>query len=238
MANVLCLVPARGGSKGIPAKNLRMLGDRPLLSYALEPAREAGIKRVVLSTDSHAIADLGRSIGLEVPFMRPAELATDEAPMLPVVQHAVRAMDEEGFSADIVVLLQPTSPFRRAEHVRAALDLLESARCDSVVSVVEVPRHFSPQYVMKVEEGRLISYLPEGQRLVRRQDALPAYSRDGTVYAIRRQVIMELNSLYGEDCRPLIIPSDESINLDTAEDWALAESRLAERTRDSQGALE
>lgn len=225
--SVLGVVPARAGSKGIPGKNLRLLQGRSLLSYVAEAAREAGVERLVLSTDSPEIAELGREVGLEVPFIRPSHLATDEAPMVPVLQHAVASSEQDGMRADIVVLLQPTSPLRRASHITAAIDLLESTGADSVASVIEIPRHYSPEYAMKIENGRLINFLPTGRDLVRRQDAAPAYSRDGTVYAVWRDVLMEQGSIYGEDCRPLLLDARESVNLDTEEDWLLAEAHLA-----------
>jgi len=227
---VLGLIPAREGSKGIPGKNTRLLGGKPLLQYALEAAKASGVvDRIVVSTDSAQIADLAKSLGAEVPFTRPGELATDEAPMLPVVQHAVGELEASGWRPDVIVVLQPTAPLRRAEHVRRALELLNETGADSVVSVVEVPRHYSPQYVMKIADGRLANYLPEGEALTRRQDVEAAYSRDGTVYVVRRDVLMNGNTIYGDDCRPLVLDATESVNLDTTEDWERAERMLAGR---------
>ena len=227
MGHVLALVPARGGSKGLPGKNTRLLAGRPLVAYAAEAARQSGVvDRTVLSTDSQAIADLGLAAGLDVPFMRPSELAGDEAPMLPVVEHAVALLETAGWPVEIVALLQPTSPLRRAEHVRRAVELLRESRADSVVSVVEVPRHLSPDYVMRVDDGRLVPFLPEGARVTRRQDVRPAYVRDGTVYVMWRRTLRDQRSLYGADCRPMVLPADESLSIDTAEDWADAERRI------------
>jgi CMP-N-acetylneuraminic acid synthetase len=224
---VLGLVPARGGSKGVPDKNLRPLAGRSLLAYAADAARESGVvDRLVLSTDSEAIAEAGRACGLDVPFLRPAALAADDTPMLPVVQHAVDALAGSGWRAEIVVLLQPTSPLRRAAHVRDAVALLQRTNADSVVTVVEVPRHLSPDYVMRIESGMLVPFLPDGARVTRRQDARPAYSRDGTVYACWRSTIERFGTIYGERCQPLVIDATESLSIDTLEDWAEAERRL------------
>jgi CMP-N,N'-diacetyllegionaminic acid synthase len=225
---VLGVVPARGGSKGIPRKNLRTLAGRPLLAYVMDAVRDSRcVDRLVLTTDSPEIAELGRRLGYEVPFLRPAELATDEAPMQPTVEHAVAQIEAKGWRLDIVVVLQPTAPLRRGEHIRHALEILERTAASSVVSVTEIPKHCAPQYAMRIDEGRLIPYLPEGRRIARRQDVEPAFSRDGTVYAVRRDVLMREHDLYGSDCRPLILNASESLNLDAPDDWTAAEARLA-----------
>ena len=228
MEKVLGLVPARGGSKGLPGKNIRLLAGRPLLDYTARAARESGVlDRIVLSTDSEEIADAGRRAGLEVPFMRPASLAQDDTPMLPVVQHAIAALGHEGWEPDIIVLLQPTSPLRRAAHVRDAVTLLRETRADAVVTVVELPRHLSPDYVMAIENGRLRPFLPDGARITRRQDARPAYARDGTVYACWRATIERFGGIYGDDCRPLLVDPSESLSIDSPADWEHAERTLA-----------
>ena len=229
---VLGLVPARGGSKGVPGKNLRLLAGRPLIAHAAAAARESGIvDRLVLSTDSDEIADAGRACGLEVPFLRPAELAADDTPMLPVVRHAVDALAGSGWDPEVVVLLQPTSPLRRGSHIRDAVGLLRSTGADSVVTVVEVPRHLSPDYVMRIDAGILVPFLREGARVTRRQDARLAYSRDGTVYACWRGTLDRFGTLYGERCHPLVIDAAESLSIDTPDDWAEAERRIAQSCR-------
>jgi CMP-N,N'-diacetyllegionaminic acid synthase len=228
--NVLGLIPARGGSKGVPGKNLRPLAGRPLLEYAARAAADSGVlTRVVLSTDSHDIADAGRRAGLEVPFTRPGELAQDDTPMLPVVQHAVDTLASAGWIPDVIVLLQPTSPLRRPEHIRNAVALLQRTGADSVVTVVEIPRHLSPDYVMRIEGDVLRPFLPEGARLARRQDARPAYSRDGTVYAFRRETLKRFGNIYGDTCRPLVLDAADSLSIDSLADWDAAERMLAGR---------
>jgi len=228
---VLAIVPARSGSKGVPGKNVRPLAGRTLLDYTAEAARQSGVvDRMVLSTDAEDVAEAGRRAGLEVPFLRPPELARDDTPMLPVLQHTLDTLERDGWVPTFVVLLQPTSPLRRAEHVRHALTLLQQSGADSLVTVVEVPRHFSPDYVMRIENGVLRPFLPEGAAVTRRQDARAAYSRDGTVYAFRRDTLSRYNSIYGPDCRPLVIDAEESLSIDTPRDWADAERLLAERS--------
>ncbi|MGE0592535.1 MAG: NTP transferase domain-containing protein [Vicinamibacterales bacterium] len=227
---VLGLVPARGGSKGVPGKNVRPLAGHPLLEYVARAAQASGvIERLVLSTDDEAVADVGRQVGMDVPFMRPAALAADDTPMLPVIQHALQVLDAEGWRADLVVLLQPTSPLRRPEHIHEAVRQLRATGADAVVTVVPLPRHLSPDYVMRIEDGRLQPFLPEGARLTRRQDARPAYARDGTVYACWRTTLERFGSIYGADCRPLLVDPDDSLSIDTPSDWAEAARRLTAR---------
>lgn len=225
---VLALVPARGGSKGIPDKNIRPLAGRTLLDYVVDAAvRSAVIDRIVLSTDSERIAAEGRRAGLEVPFMRPSDLARDETPMLPVVEHALETLERQGFRPEIIVLLQPTSPLRTSRHIGRAVEQLRESGADSVVSVVELPKHLSPDYVMRIDNDRLVPFLPEGERVTRRQDARPAFVRDGTVYAFWRRTLYETHSIYGRVCRPFVLPARESLTIDTPEDWAEAERRLS-----------
>jgi CMP-N-acetylneuraminic acid synthetase len=214
----------------VPGKNIRPLAGRPLLDYTVAAAQASGVvDRLVLSTDDAAIADAGRRAGLEVPFLRPAALATDETPMLPVITHAVDALAAGGWLADVIVLLQPTSPLRQGAHISAAVDLLRSTGADSVVSVVEVPRHLSPDYVMRIDEGVLRPFLAEGARVTRRQDVRPAYSRDGTVYAFQRATLERFGTIYGERCLPIIVDAADSLSIDTLADWDEAERRLAVR---------
>jgi len=224
---VLGLIPARGGSKGVPGKNVRPLAGHTLLDYTARAARESGVvSRMILSTDSREIAEAGRGAGLEVPFMRPAVLAADDTPMAPVIQHALDELSKCGWSPEIVVLLQPTSPLRRPDHIRDAVRMLRETGADSVVTVVEVPRHLSPDYVMRIDAGRLKPFLPDGARVTRRQDARPAYSRDGTVYAFRRETFEASGGIYGDDCRPLLIDAGDSLSIDSPGDWDEAERRL------------
>jgi CMP-N-acetylneuraminic acid synthetase len=227
---VLGIVPARGGSKGVPDKNVRPLAGRTLLEYTAAAARESRVfNRVILSTDSEAIAEAGRRAGLEVPFLRPAALAGDETPMLPVLLHALEALEADRWMADYVVLLQPTSPLRRASHIRDAVTMLRESGADSVVSVVALPQHLSPDYVMRIDAGLLRPFLPDGLRVARRQDARRAYAREGTVYAFRRTTLDRFGNIYGDECRPLVIDPGQSLSIDSPADWDAAERILAGR---------
>jgi CMP-N,N'-diacetyllegionaminic acid synthase len=228
---LLGIIPARGGSKGIPGKNIKLLADKPLLAYTIETAHQAGIcSRLILTTDSEAIANVGREWDVEVPFIRPPELARDDTAMLPVMQHAVTEMRKRGFSPDAIVILQPTAPFRHAQDLKASFDLLQSDRSiDSVVSVEPVPEHYSPYFVMKIEENRLLPFLEGGLKITRRQDAPKAYSRSGDFYFTRIVTLMEGNSIYGQNCRPYIVTHSNRVNLDTLEDWKEAERVMTGR---------
>lgn len=233
MTNILGIIPARDGSKGIPGKNIRILGGKPLIYYAANAARQSRlVDRLILTTDSAAIAEVGRSLGIEVPFLRPAHLAQDDTPMFPVIEHAVQFVENGGWQADIILLLQPTAPLRKAEHLNEAVRILNDTKCDAVASVVEVPQHYAPDFVLRLEEGKLKPFLEGGERVTRRQDTRPAYSRDGTIYAFRRDVFIHKRSIYGDDCRPLVIPRDQSCNLDTMEDWEEVEKKIADRTQE------
>lgn len=232
MASVLGVIPARGGSKTVPRKNLRPLGGRPLIAWTFQAAREsARLGRTICTTDDEEIAALARQAGIEVPFLRPAELARDDTPTLPVVQHAVGALEQGGYRPEVVVLLQPTSPLRRAAHIDAAVDLLEATGADSVVSVVQVPHNFNPVSLLRVEAGRLVPYLPgEGVRVLRRQDKPEVWARNGAaVYVTRRDVLMQGDSFFGRDCRPLVMSREESVDIDDEMDLVMAEALLAHR---------
>lgn len=233
--NVLGLITARGGSKSIPRKNIAPLAGRPLLAYTADAARGCPrITRVVLSTDDEQIAQVGREYGVEVPFMRPAELATDTATSLGVARHAVEWLaDQDGWQTDILVLLQPTSPLRTARHLTEALDALIAAGADTVVSVIEVPHHFSPYKLMKLQDGRLSSFWDQPLPSVRRQDVPPLYARNGpAILATTGATLMERDTFYGDHIVPYLMNEVDSVDIDTPFDLKLAEWLIRER-RDS-----
>jgi CMP-N-acetylneuraminic acid synthetase len=224
--DVLGVVPARGGSKGIPNKNLTPVGGRPLLAYTADAVlASTRLTRTVVSTDDPAIAKVARGLGLEVPFMRPAALAGDEVLMLPVIQHALQMVRSAGFHPHAVVVLQPTSPLRRAEHIDAAIALLEDSGSNSVVSVVEVPHQFNPASVMRLEADRLRPFLGEPS-VTRRQDKPRVLARNGPAVLAIRAATVDSGSLYGDDCRGLLMGPEESLDIDTPWDLMLAECML------------
>jgi CMP-N,N'-diacetyllegionaminic acid synthase len=225
---VLGLIPARGGSKGVPGKNTRLLCGKPLLQYTVEAALEARLlSRLVLSTESEEIAGVGRSCGLDVPFMRPQELAEDNTPMLPVVQHAVRWMENQGERFDAVCLLQPTNPLRRSEDIDACIELLDTTGADAVVTIKAVPAEHNPHWVY-FQNGSSFLRLSTGEDapVSRRQDLPPAFHREGSVYVTRRDVLMETNSLYGKKLAGLLVDAESTVNIDSLQDWTRAEELL------------
>jgi CMP-N-acetylneuraminic acid synthetase len=224
----LGVIPARGGSKGIPRKNIRLLAGKPLLQYTADAARAAKrLTRVILSTEDPEIAEVGRRYGLDVPFLRPADLAQDDTPSLPVLQHAVRVLEEAGERYDAVCLLQPTAPFRRTEDIDGCIDLLIKTGADSVVTVLPVPAEHNPHWVyFRDDQGFLRLSTGEDAPIPRRQLLPPAFHREGSVYVTRRDVLMERNSLYGSKVAGFLIEASRSVNLDTLEDWARAEAAL------------
>lgn len=220
---VLGLIPARGGSKGIPRKNIRPLGGKPLLQWTAEAALGANLlTRVVLSTEDEEIAAVGRSCGLDVPFMRPMELARDETPTLPVVQHALHALEASGDTFDAVCLLQPTSPFRLADDIDGCIALLGSSTADSVVTVLPVPAEHNPHWVyFGVPNGELRLSTGESQPIPRRQSLPPAWHREGSVYVTRTAVVLD-GSLYGARVVGYPIDASKSVNIDDMDDFARA----------------
>jgi CMP-N-acetylneuraminic acid synthetase len=226
---VLGLVPARGGSQGIPRKNARFLAGRPLLAYTADAAGKARrLSRVILSTEEPEIAEIGRRCGLEVPFLRPAELARDETPMLPVVQHALRWLEERGDRFDAVCVLQPTSPFRSSGDIDACIAMLEDKNADAVVTVLPIPLEYNPHWAyFQCGDGCIHVSTGEFAPIGRRQDLPPAFHREGSVYVTRRDVVLEQNSLYGRTLLGHTVDPSRSINLDTPEDWSRAEALLA-----------
>lgn len=231
---ILGLIPARGGSKGIPGKNLRLLGGKSLVALAVESAlKSCMVTRLVLSTDSEPIADEGRKAGAEVPFLRPADLALDETPTAPVVIHALRWLEENrGYQPDILILLQPTAPLRQAKHIDGALDLLISAEARCVVSVAEVPGHYNLFWQFLIKDGGLCPFMGPLKVPSRRQDLPPTYTRNGAIYAAWTDYWLAGQLPHAPGCLPFIMPYEGSVNIDSPEDLALAEFLLAQQRKE------
>ena len=225
---VLGIVTARGGSKGIPRKNLTLLAGKPLLQWTADAALASKrLDRVVLSTDDPEIAKAGIEYGLDVPFMRPAELARDDTPSIPVVQDVVKRLAEQGEHYDAIFLLQPTNPLRRPEDIDGAIDLLEQTGADSVIAFVDVGEKHPARMKIVSSEGQVIdpefSEQFEGQR---RQDLPKLFLREGSVYLTRVSVLLEQSSLKGKDCRAWIIPPERACAIDVPWDLFLVEQML------------
>lgn len=226
---VLGLITARGGSKGVPRKNIRPLCGKPLLAYTAEAALKAKtLTRVILSTEDEEIAEVGEQCGLEVPFLRPMELAGDATPSLSVVLHALSVLEKPGETFDAVCLLQPTNPLRRAADIDACVLLLIESKADAVVSVLPVPHEYNPHWVFWKDEANKMSLALGGDEPVaRRQDLPAAFHRDGTIYVTRRETLINRQSLYGENTQGYEIQPQFSANIDTETDWETIENRIS-----------
>jgi len=229
--SIVAVIPARGGSKGIPRKNLVRITGRPLIAYSIDAARNAAsVDRVLISTDDSEIADVARELGAEVPFMRPPELADDTAPMLGVLRHALAWLDSQGVAVEALVLLQPTSPLRTACHIEDAIALFRSAHASSVVSVVEVPHRFNPVSLMKLSaQGMLTLFLDDQVAATRRQDKPKVYARNGPAVLVCHPDTLRAGELYGDSCRPYLMSDEDSPDIDTPRDLIVAERALLDR---------
>jgi len=212
----------------VPRKNIKLLAGKPLLAYTAAAALAARrLSRVILSTDDEEIAETGRACGVEVPFLRPAELASDKSPTLPVVVHALRFLEEQGDQFDAVCLLQPTNPLRRAADIDTCIELMESSDADAVISVLAVPAEHNPHWVyFRQPDGSLRLSTGEASPPPRRQDLPPAFHRDGSVYVTRSDVVMSQNSLYGARVIGYEMDPARSLNIDTSDDWERAETLI------------
>ena len=232
--SVLGLVPARGGSKGIPGKNIRMLAGKPLLAYTAEAARNSNLlSRTILSTEDARIARIGAEVGLEVPFLRPAELALDSTPMSDVVLQAIEWFRGQGERYEAVCLLQPTSPLRSAATIDRCISAFFERKADTMISVRPVPHEYNPHWVLfETAEGMLERSI-RSQEVPCRQQLPEAYHCDGSVYVVRTDVVVETHSLYGKRTMGVTSPQNEACDLDTEEQWNALEQSLKSEVNES-----
>lgn len=229
MMNILGIIPARGGSKGIPRKNLYPLAGQPLIWYTFQAVRTSTVlTRTILTTEDQEIAEYAVQQGIAVPFLRPVDLAQDDTSSLAVIEHALHALADD-FVPDVVVLLQPTTPLRQGLHIDEAVRLLVEQDAEAVVSVTPIPAHYHPYWAFALNEAHVMQPFDDRggpQRYPRRQLLPPVYSRNGAVYAARRQLIQEQHTLYGSRPLAYIMPPDVSVNIDSLEDLQAAERSL------------
>ena len=221
--HALAVIPARGGSASIPRKNIRPLAGRPLLSYAIEALQGAArVDRIVVSTEDSEIAQVARQWGAEVPFRRPQELATDEAPSLPVLLHAANVLATQGYEPEWVALVQPTSPFLRSETIDRALEecFLHGHRLLKTITAV----HEHPYWMCTLTGRHLVPFLPKKGR-PRRQDLPPVFRLNGAVTVVHRE-LLSAGGLDGVPEAYWIMDALESMDIDTELDWELAEWRM------------
>jgi len=224
IVKILALIPARGGSKRVPGKNLRRLGGKPLIVWSIEVVKGVpDICDIVVSTDSQDIASVARDYGALVPWLRPAELATDTASSVDVALHALDWYEHEKGAVDGLLLLQPTSPFRSRESVKSGLEIFQRNGLRPVVAVALAASH--PMWCFKVEGMTMTPFLEEAALGLRSQELPPAYVVSGAFYLIAPTDLRRGLSFYSDEMAPLIINSPaESIDIDTEWDWKIAEA--------------
>ncbi len=212
---ILGIIPARGGSKGIPKKNIKLLNGKPLIAYTIEAALASNIDRVVVSTDCKEIASISREYSAEV-MMRPSHLAEDKTPTLPVLQDVVSRLEEK---FDAVMTLQPTSPLRTSKHINEAIELFKSdKKANSLVSVVEVPHNYMPEKLMSFD-GK---YLTGNREVKRRQEISTMYARNGAaIYITKTEKLGEY--IFGGKILPYFMSKIKSFDIDDIEDWKIVE---------------
>jgi CMP-N-acetylneuraminic acid synthetase len=226
----LAIIPARGGSKRIPKKNLANVGGKSLLGWAIRAAKTAQkVTHVVVSTDDAEIAEASRAMGIDVPWLRPATLSTDTTPTLEVLLHALKwSVEKLNPAPEFAVLLEPTAPLRKPEHIDEAISLLMNSDADCVAAVSVLPHIFHPEEILVIEHGTLQPYLPERTMDSRqlRNDQGSAYVLNGLVYAFRVQSVLSGDGLFGRKTIPMITRWEDFLDIDTPEDLELANFKM------------
>lgn len=233
MPRIVALIPARGGSKGVPRKNIRPLAGKPLIAYAIGTARASRlIERVVVSTDDAEIADVARRYGAEVPFMRPWELAQDDSPEWLTWRHAVRMLtgSEGDAKIDAFVCVSPTSPLRAVEDVDACIRLLLDGDADLVMTVRPAERNPYFNMVVLDEAGWARVVLRPERPIHRRQDAPPVYDITTVAYAFRPEFVLRAESEWEGRVKAVVVPPERALDIDTELDFRFAEFLLRERS--------
>lgn len=228
--SILVVVPARGGSKGIKLKNIRPLAGKPLIAYTAEIVSLLKfVDRAVVSTDNEKIADIARQYGLSVPFLRPPELSGDIVSDLDVLVHALLTIEKaDSREYDVVLMLQPTCPLRRTQHVEDALRKLLEGDYDSVWTLSPTDSKAHPLKQLVIQDNLIEYYDPQGAYIVARQQLKPVYQVNGAAYAITRQCLLEKKSKKGDRCSAIII-EEYLANIDTEQDIAFAEFLLQQK---------
>lgn len=224
---ILGIITARGGSKGVPGKNIKMLGELPLLGYTALAAKNAKkLTKVIISTDCLEIKKVAESFGIDAPFLRPDHLATDTAASIDVVMHALQFLEEKGEFYDAICLLQPTSPFRKYGFIDEAIQKFISNDSDALVSVLPVPHEFNPHWVFESNENGFLTIATGEHEIIKRRQELPeAYFRDGSIYLTKTNVVKK-GSFFGNTLGYIENNPNFYVNIDTEKDWEKAENIL------------
>lgn len=225
---ILAIIPARGGSKGVPLKNIYPLGGKPLITWVKPVLDEIPeIDKTVVSTDSEKIAEVAKSVGLEVPFYRPESLSGDRIGDLEVLTHALQVMElQDDCRYDIVLMLQPTCPLRKSKHVIDTFTKLVNEERDAVWTLSETDSKGHPLKQFNISDSGDLTYYDEaGKKIIARQQLIPVYHRNGASYAITRECLLDQKSIFGEN--PAAIITENLISIDTVEDFEMTEWMLA-----------
>ncbi|MBL5900978.1 acylneuraminate cytidylyltransferase family protein [Lelliottia amnigena] len=222
MSIKIALIPARGGSKRIPNKNLKIFNGKPLIVWTIEAAIEyGGFDSVIVSTDSEEIANVAVKEGAYVPFLRPAELSNDTATTNDVIQHAVNWLEERGNKVEVISLLQPTSPLRDASDIHNAMSMLDMKNADAIISVCETEHPI--QHCNQLGEDLCMNNFLAEEALKRTQDLMPYYRLNGAIYIFRREFVGSLLSIYNSRSYAYIMNKYKSIDIDDEYDFLIAE---------------
>lgn len=230
---ILGITLARGGSKGVPHKNIRPILGIPLIAYTISEAKKSAlISRYLVSTDDPVIQNVALEYGAEAPFLRPAALAADDTPSLPALQHAVQwAETQEGKQYDFIIELMSTNPMKTVEDIDGVLNKLISTGADSVIGVTKLSDHH-PARVKKIVDDCLVDFCIPEPHIPRQAIRPEAYIRNGSIYAMRRDVLMIQNARYGtKNSRPYVMPDEKAVNIDGPLDAVLAETLLKMRIK-------
>ena len=229
---ILGIIPARGGSKSIPRKNIKLFLGKPLLAWAISALKESGVvSRIIVSTDDDEIASVAREYGAEVPFMRPRELAEDSTPTLPVLVHVLSWLKEhENYAPEYVVLFEPTSAAKRSYHVREIVEKLVATGADSVISVAEVPGVLNPMWQVAMDANDRLSIFTGGplKNFIPQRQSLPkTYYRNSSIYAFKPSLLFSPEpNIYGDDSRGCIVDKKFAFDIDEPPDWEAAEEKF------------
>lgn len=225
---ILGLITARGGSKGIPGKNIKMLGNKPLIAYVIEDGLAAKkIDRLIVSTDNEEIAKVAAHLGAQVPFLRPKSLAQDHTPTIDVVLNSLEYYEKQNEYFDAVCLLQPTSPFKPLGFIDSCIEKFERTGAESLISVLKVPHHLNPHWTFLKNENEYLKIATgESQLITRRQELPEAFYRDGSIYISKSDLIKYGKQLVGKKIAFVESNPKYNANIDTLEDWKAAELKL------------
>ncbi|MGL4731447.1 MAG: cytidylyltransferase domain-containing protein [Clostridium sp.] len=225
---ILAIIPARGGSKGVHKKNIKDLCGKPLIGYTIEAAQKSNyIDRIIVSTDDNEILEAVKKFNLEVPFIRPKELAKDDTSSMDVIMHTISWCENNFEYYDYICLLQCTSPFRDSKQIDEAVEMLINQKSDSIVSICE--SDVSPYWMKNLENGKIVDFVKDKNKYIRRQDLPKVYKLNGAIYICEMEKLKDNKSWYTKNTLGYVMNSITSLDIDTFLDFKLAEVIIKEK---------